>query len=169
MALSRKRQVFLDNYLRTWNGSEAAIAAGYSAKSARVIASNLLALPEVKAEITARLAELKMGTDEVLVRLTEQGRASIGDFFDVRGPKWDMIQKNGRLVKVIAKTKEGWRLELYDGQAAIIQMGKALGIFAEKHEISGTLALKLYENVSPDDWDKNESIHSQPDPAGALA
>jgi phage terminase small subunit len=45
--------------LKDFDGTAAAIRAGYSAHSARYIASELLANPEVKAEYEIRLAEYK--------------------------------------------------------------------------------------------------------------
>jgi len=154
MALTLKKRAFIEYYLMWFQGTKAATAAGYSIKTAHKIAANLLAEPEVKAAIEARLTELKMGADEVLTRLTEQGRASLGDFFTDEGKlDWEFIKAHGHLVKSIAETKHGYRIELYDGQNALIHMGKAAGLFAERHEISGTLAMKLYDNVSPDDWD----------------
>jgi len=154
MALTIQRRAFVEYYLQLWQGDKAAIAAGYSAKSARSKASSILADPEVKALIEERLLEFKMGANEVLTRLTEQGRASLGDFFDEFGKlNWTYIKEHGHLIKSIAETKHGYRIELYDGQNALIHMGKAAGLFAERHEISGTLAMKLYDNVSPDDWD----------------
>ena len=85
MALTIQRRAFVEYYLQLWQGDKAAIAAGYSAKSARSKASSILADPEVKALIEERLLEFKMGANEVLTRLTEQGRASLGDFFDEFG------------------------------------------------------------------------------------
>lgn len=131
MALSAKRRAFIEQYLRDFNGTQAAIRAGYSERSARVSACKILARPEVQAEIQRRLAELKMGTDEVLLRLTEQARAEYAEYLGddgtvdlqrmlddgkahlVRGTKWD---RRGNLV-----------VEFYDAQAALVQIGRAPG------------------------------------------
>lgn len=83
MALTARRRAFIEQYLRDFNGTQAAIRAGYSERSARVSACKILARPEVQAEIQRRLAELKMGTDEVLLRLSEQARGDIGVFFKI--------------------------------------------------------------------------------------
>lgn len=150
MALSAKRRAFIEQYLRDFNGTQAAIRAGYSERSARVSACKILARPEVQAEIQRRLAELKMGTDEVLLRLTEQARAEYAGYLNddgtvdlqrmlddgkahlVRGTKWD---RQGNLV-----------VEFYDAQAALVQIGRAHGMFIDKtaltdpsgeHEYSG--------------------------------
>jgi hypothetical protein len=157
MGLTYKKRAFIEHYLQVWQGDRAAIAAGYSAKSARSKASALLKTPEVQDAIRLRLDELKMGADEVLARLTEQGRANLGDFFDASGqPDWPYIKSHGHLLKSLSETRQGYRLELYDAQNALVQMGKASGLFAEKHEFNAAVALKLYTNVNPDDWDQSD-------------
>lgn len=53
--LTDQQELFVKEYMKTFNGSAAAIAAGYSEKSSRSIASILL----TKENIITRLAELK--------------------------------------------------------------------------------------------------------------
>lgn len=47
--LKPKQKRFVENYLRSGNATEAAIAAGYSAKSAKSWGSRMLSMPEVQA------------------------------------------------------------------------------------------------------------------------
>ena len=47
--LNPKQKRFVEEYLRTGNATEAALTAGYSAKSARSQGSKLLSMPEVQA------------------------------------------------------------------------------------------------------------------------
>ena len=49
MALTPRQRSFVANYLKTGNATEAAISAGYAAKSARSQGSKLLSMPEVQA------------------------------------------------------------------------------------------------------------------------
>ena len=56
--LSAKRLRFIDEYMIDLNGTQAAIRAGYPENSARSIASEYLAIPDIKAEIDIRKAEL---------------------------------------------------------------------------------------------------------------
>ena len=49
MALTPRQKSFVENYLKTGNATQAAISAGYAAKSARSQGSKLLAMPEVQA------------------------------------------------------------------------------------------------------------------------
>jgi len=49
VALTPRQKSFVENYLKTGNATQAAISAGYAAKSARSQGSKLLAMPEVQA------------------------------------------------------------------------------------------------------------------------
>src|SRR5437879_5742161 len=79
-ALSAKELVFVEAYLTTWNATEAARRAGY--RHPNKVGPRKLVEVGIQAEIQGRLAELKMGADEVLVRLAEQARGSIADFLE---------------------------------------------------------------------------------------
>lgn len=74
VALTAKQQRFCDEYLICLNGSEAAVKAGYSKKTARQMAVENLAKPNIKAYIQQRMAEkekeLIADQDEVLKYLT---------------------------------------------------------------------------------------------------
>ena len=72
--LTEKQKAFCENYLIDLNATQAAIRAGYSAKSARQAAWNLLDRPEIQAYIKSRMesknAELIATQDEILQYLT---------------------------------------------------------------------------------------------------
>ena len=53
--LSQRHSRFLQTYLETGNATQAAIAAGYSAKSARACGTRLAAKPHIKAAIEAEI------------------------------------------------------------------------------------------------------------------
>lgn len=55
--LRRRRQLFVDAYVRSGNGTEAALAIGYSPKAPHVAATKLLANIEVKAAVLERQQE----------------------------------------------------------------------------------------------------------------
>jgi Terminase small subunit len=81
--LTRRQQVFIEKYLVCWNASEAARQAGYSEGVANRIGSLLLTNVDIKARIEARVSELAMSADEVLIGLSEQARGDIGQFFKI--------------------------------------------------------------------------------------
>lgn len=79
--LSPKRTVFVEEYLRCWNATEAARCAGYT--HAHVQGPRLLSNVSIQTAVTQRLKEKTMTTDEVLTRLANQARSDIGVFFKI--------------------------------------------------------------------------------------
>lgn len=147
MALSNKQRVFVEEYLRTWNATEAARRAGYSEKTAYSIGQENLKKPEVKAAIEARIAEKAMSADEVLLRLADQARSTMADFINDAG-EVDLrtAKDNGKLhlVKSYTVTDKGTeRVELYDAQAALVHLGRHHGLFVDKVEHSGKVGMSF--------------------------
>lgn len=58
MSAQDRHQLFIAEYKRDGNGGRAAIAAGFSPRSASTTASRLLALPEIRAEIDRWQAQI---------------------------------------------------------------------------------------------------------------
>jgi phage terminase small subunit len=56
---TEKQQAFIEEYMVDFNGTQAAIRAGYSKRGASVTASQLLAIPKVREAIEQRKAERK--------------------------------------------------------------------------------------------------------------
>ena len=85
--MTPRQQRFVEEYLIDLNATQAAIRAGYSAKNADKIGSELLgktrvaaAVAEAKAERTERV---KLDSDAVLERLVRISETSIGDFIEI--------------------------------------------------------------------------------------
>lgn len=147
---SKREQAFVEFYFtERFNGTKAAIKAGYSPRSAHVTASRLLRKAKVIEAIAEKMTDLKMSADEVLINLTEQGRGSMGDFvsLDKKGSPYIDLAKaieNDKLhlvkkLKITVKTgntnERTTEIELYDKQAANTLLGKHHRLFAEKLEI----------------------------------
>lgn len=135
--LNTKQTIFVNEYLKCWNASEAARRAGYNGKS-NVIGARLLADVSIKEEIQRRVDEIKMSADEALIRLAEQARGDMADFLKfedgVSLPFLDLKGANEkgllRLVKKFKYNSDGKpEIELYDAQAALVHIGKAHGLF----------------------------------------
>lgn len=166
--VTRKQAVFVEYYVTLWNATEAARRAKFA--FANVAASKLMDLPQIKAAIAERMKAISMPADEVLTRLTEQGRVNINDFIthqvetrytkagnavqvEVVGINWEAVKDKGYLVKKISWAKAGNPIiELHDGQVALVQIGKALGLFSADVDVNINL-IKGYASISPDDWD----------------
>jgi phage terminase small subunit len=143
MALSNKQKAFIEHYLRTWNATEAARLAGYkgNAVTLATVGSENIRKPAIAAVIAERLGELAMEADEVLVRLSDQARASIEDFIEITplgAPTLDLkkAQEAGKLhlIKKLNYDADGnlRSIELYDAQSALVQMGRSHGIFLDR-------------------------------------
>jgi len=136
-ALTDKQRAFVEHYLATWNATEAAKRAGYSAKTAQEQGSQLLSKLIVQQLVEKRIAELKMTSDEVLLRLADQARSDMSDFINSHGEvdvKAARRNKKLHLVKRYSLTDKGVSVELHDAQAALVQIGRILALFADRVE-----------------------------------
>lgn len=98
MKLTEKQQRFCDYYIETGNATEAAIKAGYSKRTARVIGQENLLKPALKKYIDERMKELAskriMGAQEALELLTSIARGEIKDTVVVSGGwGYEVIEK----------------------------------------------------------------------------
>lgn len=152
MALNNRQRVFVEEYLTCWNGAEASRRAGYKGKP-NVIGARLLADVSIKAAIEARIAEKAMSADEVLLRLASQARGDIGDFMDIESMSFDLSLAKAKelgLTHLIKKVKQRTvttvkgeeeqetniiELELYDAQAALVQIGRHHKLFTDNTEV----------------------------------
>lgn len=167
--LTRKQRVFVDEYLKCFNGAEAARRAGYSESRARTTAAELMAEGSISEQIQARLAEVHMSADEALKRMADIARGDIGDFTDRLGLLDMQTAKDNGLTKLIKKIKQrtvtkigksdkdedvevhDLEIELYSAKDALETVLKVTG------KLKGDAPIinigKGYSIVSPDDWD----------------
>jgi|GEM_PF-804679 len=167
-ALSTKQRAFVEHYLNCWSETEAARRAGYANPESN--AYRLMVIDGVKEAIAARLTELKMSANEVLTRLTEHARGSIAPFLmtnadgELRGFKLgsdQAVQIVRRATHTRRTYKDGSKddsvtIDLYDAQSALALLGKHLGLFVEKIDISHQEIEKfldtLQNNLSPEEY-----------------
>ena len=143
---------FAQEYLRSWDATKAAEAAGYSPRSSYNQGWRLMKNDEVREYINSKV----MSEDETLVRLTEQARGTYGQYILKDGTiDLESMVEDGKayLIKRIEKhtwkkgdsSGESFKVEFVDGQNALIHMGKYHKLFTDKHEldIGDKLAAKL--------------------------
>lgn len=141
----------MEAYLRTFNASESAREAGY--KNAGTTGWRVLRRCQEKGFFSKELDKRAMPANEVLARLTEQAKGDIADIVritdDGRVSVYDLqeLQSMGlsRLIKSIKQTKDGLQVELYDAQAALVQLGRAHGLFIDKVAPTDPTGKKPYE------------------------
>jgi phage terminase small subunit len=159
-----KHERFAQGVSEGMSGADAYVWAGYAsnAKAAAVSATRLLK----DAKISARVAELLKRREDIEVKATEKAVnklaiskervlaelakiafADAGDYFDW-GPdgvtvkcKSELTTDQRIVVSEVSQTvteKGGTiRVKLHDKQAALVNLGKHLGIFREIHELTG--------------------------------
>lgn len=161
MALSQKQKRFCEEYLIDLNATQAAIRAGYSAKTANEQSSRLLAKANIRAYIDKALAERSKRTginaDRVIQELARIALVNPPDVIDAAEAtiKEDASRDDtAAILSVKVKkipTENGEIVEreikMADKIKALELLGKHLGMFRDKLELSGdvTIDVKLTE------------------------
>ena len=166
--LTPKQALFVQEYLVDLNGTQAAIRAGYSARTARGIACEHLTKPNIAKAVQAGFAiraqkvTKKATLENVVEELTTLGFSSMRDF--VRwGPKGIRLRPSGNLgekarcVKEVSQTKFKGEttvtFKLHDKVGALDKLGRHLGMYAESDGrtlAQGAIALDLFRRMMDD-------------------
>ena len=151
MALTKKQKLFVEEYLIDLNATQAAIRAGYSPDTAKEIGCENLTKPNIRAEIDKRMAERSRRTginqDRVLMELARialLNPANVVDFDEATIREDATVDDLAAVASVKVKrfpTKEGDGIEreikFYDKNKALDALGRHLGMFKDKLELSG--------------------------------
>lgn len=152
--LNDKQHRFVDEYLVDLNATQAAIRAGYSARTARAIGHENLTKPNIASAIAeaqrVRSARTEITQDRVLRELARIGFADIRRLFS---PGGHLLPIDGldddtaaclSAVEVVTRPVVGGnevehvaKIKLWDKRAALVDIGKHLGMFKEIHELTG--------------------------------
>ena len=111
MKLTPKQKAFADEYLICGNLTQAAIKAGYSEKSARVIGQENLQKPAVKSYIAERQKQIDdsriANIKEVMEFYSAVLRGEVKDQFDVDAAISDRLAAGRELMKRYEKSDDG--------------------------------------------------------------
>jgi phage terminase small subunit len=158
-ALSEKQRRFVSEYLIDLNATQAAIRAGYSAKTAQQQGSRLLLNVVVQAELSRQqnkvAQRLEVTKDRIVDELAKIGFANMLDYMRA-GPDGDPYLDFSGLTRDQAAalsevTVEDFRdgrgedardvrrvkFKLHDKKGALVDLAKMLGFVVEKHEHTG--------------------------------
>lgn len=162
-ALTPRQQRFVDEYLVDLNATQAAIRAGYSAKTAAEIGCENLSKPQIaaalKAAKDARAAQTGVTAQRVVAELAKIGFADIRNIVRWGGAvplvdpesdevrvvngvalvdSMDLTADQAAAIAEVSQSKGGTlRIKLHDKQAALVSLGRHLGIFTDKQEVTG--------------------------------
>lgn len=148
--VTRKQKRFIEEYLIDLNATQAAIRAGYSPDTAKSIGSENLTKPDIQAHIARAMAERSRRTgvnaDRVVMELAKIAFVNANEVID---PKTATIREDAlpedtaaiQSVKVKTFGEDGLEREIKmaDKLRALELLGKHLGMFKDKVELSGSL------------------------------
>lgn len=164
MALTNKQQLFLAEYLKDRNGTQAAIRAGYSPNAARAQASRLLTNADIIAAVDEETKKRIMPADEVLRNLSEIASGNMAELMNITTmgftadlldeddsgerkpkPQTKLIKKIKQKVTTISANKPGaddkeiveTEFELYSRLDALNTLAKYHGLLVDRTELTG--------------------------------
>jgi phage terminase small subunit len=157
--ITQKQTRFVAEYLTDLNGTQAAIRAGYSAKTAQEqgsrLLSNVMVAAAIEAAQEARAHRTGVTADRVVAELAKIGFANMADYMKATpggDPYFDFSaltrDQAAALCEVTVEDfKDGRgeesrdvrrvKFKLADKRAALVDLGRHLGLFVDKHELSG--------------------------------
>ena len=161
MKLTAKQIRFVDEYLVDFNGTQAAIRAGYSEKTAAATAARLLRNVNIQAEISRRQKDLQRRTevtqDRVVKELARIAFANIADYVHVEtqtrtkddgtevtyqtvmfNETQELSADQRAALAVVKQSVNGFELKLHDKIKALELLGRHIGMFNDKLSLSGT-------------------------------
>ena len=146
-----KQDLFVKEYLKDLNGTQAYIRAGYKVKNenvAAVYASKLLRKPKVQEKIQAAMKEREKRTEITQDKvLNEIANLAFTDRTEIVNLNNRVIIKNfdelspeqKACISGVKETKHGIEVTFYNKEKALEMLGRHLGIFTEKLEVKGEL------------------------------
>ena len=141
MELKRQRELFCQEYVVDYNGTQAAIRAGYKEKSARVTASKLLTDANILARVyelqKEQLDRLAISQDYVVLQLLETYKCCREPSPVMRyDPSTGEMEETGM-----------YQFDSKGALRALELLGKHLGMFNDKLHVSGSLNTGQLSNV----------------------
>ena len=147
LRLPPKRQRFVDEYVIDSNGTQAAIRAGYSMRTATSQADRLLTFADVKAAIDAKLAAIaennEVKADNVIKEICKIGFCNVKDVASWKGNTLTLKDSDEIPDEVMAAISEisivdgDIKLKFHSKTKALEMLGRYLALFTDKHQVAG--------------------------------
>lgn len=148
--MTDRQQRFVEEYLIDLNATQAAIRAGFSAKTAEQLGYQLLQKPSVAEAVAAAKAErsrrVGLTADRVLEELAAIGFARLGDYV-----RWDgervILEESGsvdtravaEVGSQVSKYGVNLKIKMHDKVSTLKLLGQHIGMFADRLEHSGKI------------------------------
>jgi phage terminase small subunit len=161
--LTPRQHIFVLEYLKDLNATAAARRAGYSEATAHQQGPRLLANVGVAAAIQkamqARERRCEVKADNVLRELALVAFSRVKDYVEWGGtlgvtlkPSASLTDDQQAAVAEVSQSRSAnggtLRFKLHDKVAALEKLGKHLGLFTDRHEITGTLRMEHEVDLS---------------------
>lgn len=159
--MTPKQAAFVTEYLIDLNATQAAIRAGYSARTARAMGAENLTKPDIATAIAGAKAErstrTKVDADWLLSRLADESLADIAELYREDGSvkpvrEWPLIWRQGLVAGIeVERIGEGagtvTKIKISDRIKRLELIGKHIDVqaFKEKIEHSGAMTLVVAE------------------------
>lgn len=159
--LTAKQQMFVKEYLRDLNATQAAVRAGYSKKTSNRIGPELLGKTwisdAIQAQMDKRADKIEVNADKVLEEICRLAFADVRKIFDEHGrllPVHSLpseISSSISSVKVVTQRIPGTdpvevehvaEIKFWDKKGSLELLGKHLKLFTDKVEHSGKVTLE---------------------------
>jgi len=163
MALTPKQLRFIDEYMVDLNATQAAIRAGYSAKTASDIGRQLVRKTPVAKAIAERQQVIServgVTAERIVEELAKIGFANMLDYITIgsNGDPFvdlsklsrdqasaiaevtveDFVDGRGEDARVVRKIK----FKLHDKRASLVDLGRHIGMFKERVELDGQVTV----------------------------
>ena len=173
MKLTPKQIRFVDEWLIDFNGKQAAIRAGYSAKTAEATASRLLRNVKVQAEISRRQKDLQRRTEvtqervvvelarvafadatdyvQVETRIINRGKVKVPIELAVHKETAELSADQRAAIASIKQGANGVEIKLHDKIKALELLGRHIGMFNDKLDIKATVTENPFAGLSTEE------------------
>lgn len=173
--LTEKQKRFCHEFLIDGNGAQAAIRAGYSKRSAQMIASESLTKPIVSNYLSKLRNELmernKLKADDIIQELKALGFWNIQDIVEEGNIIKDITKLPRELTKSIVgiKTKTTFlpnpdgagppieevttEIKMVDKRGALVDLGKHLGIFEKDNRQKAPVKIRVKTNNTQNNFE----------------
>lgn len=163
--LTKKQQLFVEEYLIDLNATQAAIRAGYSTQTARQMGDENLSKPDIKNSIEKALAERSKRTgvnaDRIIRELAKLAFINPTDVINmdeatIKGDanRDDTAAISSVKVKTIP-TEDGniteREVKTYDKIKALELLGKHIGMFSDRLKVEGAIPIVISDDLGEED------------------